>query len=146
MAHHLRFTITATATITVVRFLHLFKFGLVVYGASVAPSTGGNREIPAFVFCLLNEYVRSINSFQLRRLGKLIFATADVCFGLLSFGDAVSSLQGYICLYKRASVAPSTGGNREIPAFVFYGRVENNYPLNLCQNRRKNLNFVYREN
>ena len=50
MAHALRFTITATATITVVRFLHLFKFGLVVYGASVAPSTGGNREIPAFVF------------------------------------------------------------------------------------------------
>jgi len=77
MAHALRFIITATA-ITVARFLHLFKFGLVVYGASVAPSTGGNREIPAFVFCLHNEYMRSINSFQLWRLGKLIFASAVI--------------------------------------------------------------------
>ena len=59
MAHHLRFTITATATITVVRFLHLFKFGLVVYGASVAPSTGGNREIPACVFlCECSHFVQ----------------------------------------------------------------------------------------
>ena len=49
MAHHLRYTITATA-ITVARFLHLFKFGLVVYGTSNVPRVGGSRETPAYFF------------------------------------------------------------------------------------------------
>ncbi len=49
MAHLLRFIITATA-VTVARFLHLFKFGLVVYGTSNVPRIGGSRETPAYFF------------------------------------------------------------------------------------------------
>ena len=59
MAHLLRFIITATA-VTVARFLHLFKFGLVVYGTSNVPRIGGSRETPAyffFVFHKLLEYL-----------------------------------------------------------------------------------------
>ena len=48
MAHALRYIITATATVA--RFLHLFKFGLVVYGASDAPRIGGSCETPAYFF------------------------------------------------------------------------------------------------
>ena len=38
----------------IARFLHLFKFGLVVYGASNAPKVGGNREIPAYFLSIIN--------------------------------------------------------------------------------------------
>ena len=49
LAHHLQLNYQLRQLSTAVaRFLHLFKFGLVVYGVSNTPRIGGNREIPAY--------------------------------------------------------------------------------------------------
>ena len=38
----------------VVRFLHLFKFGLVVFSEFISEGIGGSRETPAYCFFIIN--------------------------------------------------------------------------------------------
>ena len=66
------------------RFLHLFKFGL-VEGLAMSPEVGDNREILAYFFV----YVASPSPFNLWRCGRLIcvrllFAVANNCLCRIS--------------------------------------------------------------
>ena len=62
----------------VVRFLHLFKFGLVVFSEFISEGIGGSRETPAYCFFILNPEKTTDDS-----CGVAELSASSVMFGTL---------------------------------------------------------------